>query len=83
MNLHTKMYNFLEYDTFIKNYLKYATQDFAISKIRNCVLIFNLKETFTYNASKVIASNLRPLAKNDYTITNTLKISCIIEKCRP
>ena len=33
MNLHTKMYNFLEYDNFIKNYLKYSTQDFAISKM--------------------------------------------------
>ena len=33
------MYNFLEYDNFIKNYLKYSTQDFAISKMWNYVQI--------------------------------------------
>ena len=35
--------------------------------------IINLTETYIYNTSKVIVNDLRPLSKNQYTISDILK----------
>ena len=41
--------------------------------------IINLTGTYTYNTSKVIANYLRPLSKNQYTISDTLKFPDLLK----
>ena len=42
--------------------------------------IIDLTGTYTYKTSKVIANYLRPLSKNQYTISDTLKFPDLL-KC--
>ena len=41
--------------------------------------IIDLTGTYTYNTSKVIANYLRPLSKNQYTISDTLKFPDLLK----
>ena len=41
--------------------------------------IIDLTETYIYNTSKVIANYLRPLSKNQYTISDTLKFPDLLK----
>ena len=41
--------------------------------------IINLTGTYTYNTSKVIANYLRPLSKNQYTISDALKFPDLLK----
>ena len=41
--------------------------------------IIDLTGTYTYNTSKVIVSYLRPLSKNQYTISETLKFPDLLK----
>ena len=42
--------------------------------------IIDLTEPYTYNTSKVIANYLRPLSKNQYTISDTLKFPDLLKR---
>ena len=42
-------------------------------------LIVDLTGTYTYNTSKVIANYLRPLSKNQYTMSDTLKFPDLLK----
>ena len=45
--------------------------------------ITDLTGTYTYNTSKVIANYLRPLSKNQYTISDTLKFPELLKSADP
>ena len=45
--------------------------------------IMDLTGTYTYNTSKVIANYLRPLSKNQYTISDTLKFLELLKSAEP
>ena len=45
--------------------------------------IIDLTGTYTYNTSKVIANYLRPLSKNQYTISDTLKFPELLKSADP
>ena len=49
-----------------------SLNDITVENLKLCPVI-DLIGTYTYNTSKVIANYLRPLSKNQYTISDTLK----------
>ena len=55
-----------------------SLKDITIENMKLC-LIVDLTGTYTYNTSKVIANYLRPLSKNQYTMSDTLKFPDLLK----
>ena len=55
-----------------------SLNDITVENLKSRPII-NLTGTYTYNISKVIANYLRPLSKNQYTISDTLKFPDLLK----
>ena len=59
--------------------LKHASLHHAVDNLKLRPII-DLTGTYTYNSSKVIANYSRPLSKNRYTISDTLKFPDLLKR---